>query len=157
MPSAVERVPAGLDIGRLRHIGHRATGLEVRQDHLLIAAGENIGALGHEVDAAEEDVFSVGAGGRLLGQLERVAAEIGELDDFIALVVMTEDDQALAELVAQRPDSGVALIGRHLEVFARDLLLAQGRSVVFAEGRIGADRLFGNAIGGIELRLDEPR
>ena len=35
--------------------------------------------------------------------LKRVAAEIGELDDLVALVVVAEDDELIAELRASGP------------------------------------------------------
>ena len=70
---------------------------------------EDVGALGHEVDAAEEDVLGVAATGGLLRELEGVAAEVGELDDLVALVVVAEDDELLAELPLQRPDAFVPL------------------------------------------------
>ena len=95
--------------------------------------GEDVGALGHEVDAAEEDELGVAAAGGLLRELEGVAAEVGELDHLVALVVVAEDDQPLAELPAQRPDPRVALRGVHLEVLARDALLAQGTGPVAAQ------------------------
>ena len=42
-----------------------------------------------------------------MGKFEGVAAEIGEFDDVIALVVMTEDDQTLSELLLRREDAGI--------------------------------------------------
>ena len=35
--------------------------------------------------------------GGVLRELQRVADEVGELDDFVALVVMAEDDERVAE------------------------------------------------------------
>ena len=67
--------------------------------------GEDVGALGHEVDAAEEDVLGVAAAGRLLRELEGVAAEVGELDDLVALVVVAEDDQIARRVAASAPRS----------------------------------------------------
>ena len=59
--------------------------------------GEDVGALGHEVHAAEHDVLGVGPGRRLAGQLERVAGHVGELDDLVALVVVAEHEHPVAE------------------------------------------------------------
>ena len=59
--------------------------------------GEDVGRLGHEVHAAEDDVRRVRAGGRLLGQLEGVAGDVGELDDLVALVVVAEHEDPVAE------------------------------------------------------------
>jgi hypothetical protein len=66
--------------------------------------GEDVGTLGHEVHAAKEDQVGITATGGLLGEFEGVAAEIGELDDLVALVVVAEDDELLAELPLERPD-----------------------------------------------------
>ena len=51
-----ERVPRLLDLVDVGHVGHRAAGVEVGEDHLLVVGGEHVGRLGHEVDAAEDDV-----------------------------------------------------------------------------------------------------
>ena len=50
--------------------------------------GEDVGRLGHEVDAAEDDELGLGPGGGVAGELERVAGDVGELDDLVALVVV---------------------------------------------------------------------
>ncbi len=47
--------------------------------------------------AAEDDVPGLGPG-RLSGELQAVAGEVGELDDVVLLVVMAEDDETVAEL-----------------------------------------------------------
>ena len=39
-----------------RHVRHRAAGRHVRQDDLLMGRAEDVGALRHEVHAAEDDV-----------------------------------------------------------------------------------------------------
>ena len=52
-------------------------------------------------------------GGGVLGELEAVAGEVGVLDDFVALVVVAEDDEALAELRAGGADATVELLGEH--------------------------------------------
>ena len=61
------------------HVGHRAAGGEVGQHHRLVVAGEDVGRLGHEVHAAEDDVLGIRPGGRLLGELEGVTGDVGEL------------------------------------------------------------------------------
>ena len=65
--------------------------------------GQDVGALGHEVHAAEDDVRRLGPVGRLLRQLERVAGDVGELDDLVALVVVAEDEDLVAERRLGRP------------------------------------------------------
>ena len=157
MPSDAERRPAGFDIAGLGHVRHGTSGFEVGQNYLLTRLREDVRALGHEVHTAEEGEFGGADRRRLLRELVGVAAKIRELDDFVALVMMTQDDQAIAQLLTERPDPGVALFGGHLEVFAWDLLLAKRRGAVFAK-RVGyaPTRLFRNAAGGVELRFDEP-
>ena len=40
------------------------------EDHLLVVAGQDVGALGHEMQAAEHDELRVRAVGRLAGELK---------------------------------------------------------------------------------------
>ena len=54
-PSVPQFLPADLELIDRGHVGHRAAGGQVRQDHLLVRRAEDVGALGHEVDAAEDD------------------------------------------------------------------------------------------------------
>ena len=89
-----------------RHVRHRAAGREVGQDDLLLRRGEDVGGLGHEVDAAEDDVLGLGPRRRLARQLEGVAGDVGELDDLVALVVVAEDEDPVAERPARRPRPG---------------------------------------------------
>ena len=56
-----QRLPGLLDGVDVGHVGHGAPGVEVGQDHLLVGAGEDVGRLGHEVHAAEDDVVGVAA------------------------------------------------------------------------------------------------
>jgi hypothetical protein len=49
------------------------------------------------VHAAEDDELGVRPGGRLLGQLEGVAGDVGELDDLVTLVVVAEHEDPVAE------------------------------------------------------------
>ena len=60
---------------------------------------QDLGGLGHEVDAGEED----DVGRRLLGrlrELERVAQEVGEVLDVALLVVVREQDRVALALEA---------------------------------------------------------
>ena len=70
---------------------------EVGQDDLLVVGGEDVGGLGHEVHAAEDDVLGLRARRGLLGELEGVTGDVGELDDLVALVVVAEDEDPVAE------------------------------------------------------------
>ena len=45
--------------------------------------------------------------GGLLRELERVAAEVGELDDLVALVVVAEDDEPLAQYGSCSGDTAI--------------------------------------------------
>ena len=67
-----------------------AAGVHVGQDHGLFRR-QDLCRLRHEVHAAEDDHI---AGGLLplAGQLQRVADEVRNLEDFRALIVVGEDD-----------------------------------------------------------------
>ena len=80
---------------------------------------EDVGALRHEMHAAEDDELGVGMGGHLTGQLERIAGVVGELDDFVALVVMAEDDGAAAEARFRRGQALVHFGVRKAEISFR--------------------------------------
>ena len=62
----------------------------VGQDNDLVLTAKNIRAFGHEMDTAENDVAAFGLSG-LKGELERVTSEIGELNHFVALVVVAQN------------------------------------------------------------------
>ena len=66
-----QRLPRLLDLVEVGHVGHRAAGVEVGEDHLLVVGGEDVGRLGHEVHAAEHDVVGLGP---LLGQHRQAVA-----------------------------------------------------------------------------------
>ena len=70
--------------------------------------------------AAEHDVVGLGPLGDLAGQAERVAGIVGELDHLVALVVMAEDHQPIAERRARGRDASV-----HLGVRQAEILLGQ--------------------------------
>src|SRR5690606_41820515 len=106
--------------------------------------------------AAEERELGILARRGLLRELERIALEVGELDDLIALVMMPEDRQAAPELLPEREDPRVTLGRRHLEVLRRDLFLPLRGHAVGAQPVIGPDALFRRARGHLELRVVEP-
>ena len=74
---AGQLLPAVFDLLDLRHVGHRAAGGQVGQDHrdplaaaigqLFRAIGQDVGRLGHEMDAAEGDIAALLVGGRQRG------------------------------------------------------------------------------------------
>ena len=94
--TCAELAPRALDLGQIGHVRHRAAGVQVGQDHRLLGLGQDVGDFGHEMHAAEHDVIGVGLRGEL-GQFQRIAGKVGVLVDVGALIVMAEDDRALAE------------------------------------------------------------
>jgi hypothetical protein len=88
--------PAAFDLGQIGHVGHRAAGGEVGQDGDLFRFRHDVGDFGHEMHAAEDDVFGVGLRGQAR-ELQRVAGQVGVLVDVGALVVVAEQTALLAE------------------------------------------------------------
>ena len=74
-------------------LGQRASGPQVRQQHHPLGI-EDLGGLGHEVDAAKHDDFGVADLARLVRQFQRVADKVGDLEYFGTLIVVREDDRA---------------------------------------------------------------
>jgi hypothetical protein len=69
------------------------------------------------VDAAEDDVFALSASG-LLGETVRVSLDVGETYDFVALVVVSEDDAVVAETFSGDTDALVhRVVGQHKIIF----------------------------------------
>jgi iron-sulfur cluster assembly accessory protein len=99
-------------------------------------AGQDVGALGHEVHAAEDDELGVRPGGRLAGELERVAGDVGELDDLVALVVVAEHEDPVAErgLGARARADQVGVARRGQVAGALDAAL-EVKSLLEQEGR----------------------
>ena len=112
----LEIAPAHLELIGLGHVGHRAAGGEVRQDHLLMRRAQHVGAFRHEVHAAEDDELGVGMLRYLARELERIAGVVGELDHLVALIVMAEDDEPPAERRFRRRDAAVHLLVGEAEV-----------------------------------------
>ena len=108
--------PAVFDVFDRRHVGHRAAGGQVGQHdrrapaaaggELFRAIGEDVGRLGHEVDAAEDDRPAFGVGGRQRAELVAVAAEVRQGNDVVLLVVMAEDQEPSAHVAADLLDAG---------------------------------------------------
>ncbi len=117
---ALKRGPAFFNFGNICHIGHRTARCRIRQNHGLLGAAEDVGAFGHEVNAAEDNIIGFWVRGSKLRQLERVAASIGIFDDLVALIVMAQNQQSLAQLCARLGDAAVQFFRRHQGIFAWD-------------------------------------
>ena len=126
----LELLPADLEIVGVGHVGHRAAGGEVGEDHLLARRAQDVRALGHEVHAAEDDEVGLSARGDLAREAERVADEVGELDHLIALVVVAKNEQPRTERRPGRRDAAIHLLvgeaavprGQRLTLVERGLL-----------------------------------
>ena len=85
-------LPQKLNIRRRDRRGERAPGFEVRDQHGLFRV-QQLGGLGHEVDAGEHDHIRIGAC-RLAGQCQAVTDDIGDgMENVGGLVVVREDDR----------------------------------------------------------------
>jgi hypothetical protein len=75
--------------------------------------------------AAEHDVVGLGAGGRVAGQLERVAGDVGELDHLVTLVVVAQHEHPIAQrrLRRPRPSDQIRVRGRRQVTGAVDATL----------------------------------
>ena len=104
--------PGGLDGVDVGHVGHAAPGGHVGEDDVDLGAGEDVGGLGHEVDAAEGDPAAVLALGRHPAQLVRVAPEVGEADDLVLLIVVAEDQERVAQIGLRPPNRRLEVAGR---------------------------------------------
>src|ERR1700674_864842 len=110
-----EFTPAGFDLTDVGHIGHGATGVQVGENDGLVLAAKNVRALGHKVHAAKDDVAALCLRS-LEGELEGVTTEISKLDDFVALVVMAQNHDILAEASFRGSDAVVERVVRHKKV-----------------------------------------
>ena len=121
---------------------------------------QHVGALGHEVHAAEDDVLGVGLGGDLR-ELVAVAGEVGEADHFVALVVVAEQDGGCAQLRARLGNALVhGVVGKRQVVFkAATRCRPRGETAVtssrtrFTVFRLQSSRLpIGSADGDVESK-----
>ncbi len=98
-----ELFPAAFDLIDRGHVGHRAAGSHVGQNHghALAAAlgqfvgevGHDIGRLGHEVHAAKGDVPALAAIGRHPAELITIALQIRKRNHFVLLIMVPQNQQ----------------------------------------------------------------
>jgi hypothetical protein len=113
---AREGLPGLLHLVDVGHVGHRAAGVEVGKDHGLVVAGEDVGRLRHEVHPAEHDVLGLRAVLGQHGEPVGVSPGIRPTDDLVALVVMAEDEESIAQGVLGGADlAGEIVRRRHRE------------------------------------------
>src|SRR5262249_50839413 len=114
--NARQIVPAGFHLVDFCHVRHGTAGTQVRKYDSLMRRAEDICALRHKMDATEHDEFCLFLLTRPGRQLEGIAAEVGKLNDIIALVVVTQNDQPLAQTIPNRTYSLIRLrIGKLAE------------------------------------------
>src|SRR6266581_2686616 len=92
-----EHLPTFLYFGDICHVSHRATSGRIGQEHFLVWRAEDIGALSHEMHAAEHDIIRLRTRGGQLSELKGVASIIGILDNFVTLVMMSHDHKSLSQ------------------------------------------------------------
>ena len=77
---------------------------------------QHVGALGHEVHTAEDDELGFGVLRHFAREAERIADVIGELDDLVALIVMTKDDETAPEGRLCGCDAAIELVVGQTEI-----------------------------------------
>ena len=117
--ASAELPPAVFDLPDVGHVGQRAAGGQVGQNHRhpppaalgkpLGPIGQDVGRFGHEVDAAEGDGPALFVFGRQIGQLVAVAAQIGQGDHVVLLIMVAEDQQPRAHFTPHPLDA----LGEH--------------------------------------------
>ena len=104
-----EVCPGGLDRFEVGHVGHAASGGQVGQVDLDLVAREDVGRFRHEVNAAKDDAAAGLAAGGELAQPEAVAAEVGEPDDLVLLVMVSQDQERFAHRLFDPADPRLQL------------------------------------------------
>ena len=109
MPSSVSQASSTASMSAMSAIEQPA----LRSGRITCCSdvGEHVGRLGHEVDAAEDDVVGLWT---LLGehrQAERVAPGVGPAHDLVALVVVAEDEEPVAEGNLRGRDPFLEIVG----------------------------------------------
>jgi hypothetical protein len=89
--------PAFLRLRQVCHVRHAAAGAKVRKQDPHRRRGQNVGALGHEMHATENDELRILLLGRAARQLEAVSDEVGKRHHVVLLIVMPQHDQPTAQ------------------------------------------------------------
>ena len=89
---------------------------------MLIVSRQDIRRFRHEVDAAEHNPLRLLRCCRLFGQQIGVASEIGELDNIVALIVVTEHRYLGAKFLPRVPNSILNMLRGHSKIASRHLL-----------------------------------
>ena len=97
-------LPAIFDLCNLGHVGHRAACIQIGKNCQLTGPGQNVGTLSHEMHATEDDVPAPSGCG-LLRKFVGVAAKVRKADDFVALIVVPENQQIPAQGVFGRSNA----------------------------------------------------
>ena len=144
-----ELLPALLDLVDVGHVGHGAARREVREDDRLLRPGQQVGGLGHEVHAAEDDRLGIGVLQRGVRELEGVADVVRVGDDLFALIEVPEHDDAVSERVLGGADACVELGVARLAILGGQLALP---------GRAGGDHVAHRRAGAVAgSGIDLPR
>jgi hypothetical protein len=85
-----------------------------------MVGAQHVSAFRHEMHAAEHDEFGVRVTADLLRELVGVAGIVGVLDDLVALIMMTENDQTPTQ---SRPGRGDAPV--HFCIGQADIAIGQ--------------------------------
>ena len=113
---------ASIDVVRVGHIGHRAAGGHVREDDADLSGFVRMSADSAMKWTPQKRTYSASfCCGGVLGELEAVAGEVGVLDDFVALVVVAEDDEA-------SPSAARAQVMRRSSLFRASSRYSRGMS-----------------------------
>ena len=113
--------------------------------------GQDIGRLGHEVHATEDDVATAVVLGRQGRQAEAIAREVSELDHLVLLVVVAEHQQFVPEVLLGDSDALLQLGIVELSKRIKALRLAGNM-----ERRGGHVPMLGASPGGVNDRGARP-
>ena len=91
LQQVLEIIPGVIHVFHGGHVRHGAARGDIGQDHFLVRGAQDARGLGHEVDAAENDVLRILLGCGLLGQKEGIPLVVGVLDYLFPLVMVAQN------------------------------------------------------------------